>query len=107
MVSWLEILKKVVEKRGLGQVERELGVSKTTISLTLSGKYGASTDNIQSLVERIYAPGGIECPAKDGLIAPAACAELRERAVKIGLRAGNPEVLRAYLTCQKCSLNRG
>lgn len=97
----------MVEKRGLGQVERELGVSKTTISLTLSGKYGASTDNIQALVERIYDPKGIECPAKEGLIAPNTCADLRERANKIGLKAGNPEVLRAYLTCQKCSLNRG
>jgi hypothetical protein len=107
MVDWLEILKKAVEKRGLDQVGRELGVSKTTISLTLSGKYGASTDNVRGLVERIYDPKGIECPAKEGLIAPNTCAGLRERAVKIGLRAGNPEVLRAYLTCQKCGLNRG
>ncbi|MBI5585384.1 MAG: helix-turn-helix transcriptional regulator [Deltaproteobacteria bacterium] len=107
MAEWLELLKQAVKKRGLGLVERELGVSKTTVSLVLSGKYGASTDNIQALVEGIYDPAGVFCRAWERRIDPGQCADLRDRANKIGLKAGNPDSLRAYLACGKCSLNRG
>lgn len=106
MSDWKEILREAVEARGAAEVARELGISKTTISLVLSGKYGAATDRIEEKVTRIYAAAGVDCPIL-GQIEPGRCADIRERARKIGLKAGNPETLRLYKTCFKCGLNGG
>jgi hypothetical protein len=104
MIAWLEVLRRQVQNRGASMVARELGVSSTTISLTLNGKYGASTDKIERRVMRIYGAGdGIECPVL-GRITPLKCVETWERAGKIGSRAGNPRTIRLYKTCQKCDL---
>jgi len=103
-MDWINELKREVAARGLGQVARELNVSKTTISLCLSGKYQASTDKIRDRVTVIYAEGGIDCPVL-GTITPMACADSRDKANKIGLKAGNPESLKLYVFCLKCGLN--
>jgi len=103
---WIKKLKAVVEERGLGQVARELNISKTSVSLAVSGKYGASTDKIKERVEAVYAQGGIDCPIL-GRVNPETCAESRDRANKIGLKAGNPENLKLYVSCLKCGLNGG
>ena len=101
---WLEILRRQGQLRGASLVAREMGVSATTISLVLSGKYGASTDKIERRSMRIYGSGdGIDCPML-GRITPLKCVETWERAGKIGSRAGNPRTIRLYKTCQKCDL---
>ncbi len=105
-MTWIEKLKKEVGGQGLAQAARELGVSKATVSLVISGKYQASTDNIKDRVEKIYASGGIDCPVL-GKITPYICMDSRERANKIGLKAGNPENLKLYVSCRKCGLNGG
>lgn len=104
MNGWLEILRREVDRCGAAQVARELGISCTSISLVLRDKYGASTDNIQTRVRRIYGSGGgIDCPVL-GVITPARCVETWERAGKIGLRCGNPATMRLHLACRKCDL---
>ena len=105
-MEWIEVLKREVEARGLGQVARELNVSKTTISLCLSGKYQASMDKIRDRVALVYAQSGIACPVL-GTVSPMACADSRDKANRIGLKAGNPESLRLYVSCLKCGLNGG
>lgn len=101
---WMEILRRQVQARGASVVARELGVSPTTVSLVLSGKYGASTARVERLVVRIYGSGdGIDCPEL-GKITPLKCVETWERAGKIGSRAGNPRTIRLYKACLKCDL---
>ena len=104
--EWVKTLKKEVDERGLAQVARELGVSKATVSLVIAGKYGASTDKIKERVGKVYALGGPICPVL-GSILPQMCADNRDKANKIGLKAGNPENLRLYVSCLKCGLNGG
>jgi len=101
---WLEILRRQTANKSTAAVARELGVSPTTISLVLSGKYGASTDRIERRVMRIYGAGdGIDCPVL-GRITPLRCVETWERAGRIGSRAGNPRTIRLYKACLKCDL---
>ncbi|MHB1350083.1 MAG: helix-turn-helix domain-containing protein [Desulfobulbaceae bacterium] len=101
---WLELLRRQVQLRGASMVARELGVSPTTISLTLNGKYGASTDKIERRVMRIYGDGtGVDCPVL-GKITPRKCVETWERAGRIGSRAGNPRTIKLYKLCMKCDL---
>lgn len=103
-VMWLEILRRQVQLRGASLVAREMGVSATTISLVLSGKYGASTDKIERRAMRIYGSGdGVACPEL-GKITPRKCVETWERAGKIGSRAGNPKTIKLYRVCLKCDL---
>jgi hypothetical protein len=106
-MSWLEILGRRVEEKGNRIAARELGVSPSTVSLVMAGKYGASTSNIEARVMAIYGRGGkVECPEL-GEIDAAECAETHERARKFGRRAtGNPETLRLYLGCLKCPARR-
>jgi len=101
---WIEILRRQIANRSTSTVARELGVSPTTISLVLSGKYGASTGKIERKVMRIYGNGdGITCPVL-GRITPLRCVETWERAGKIGSKAGNPRTIRLYKACLKCDL---
>lgn len=101
---WLEILRRQIANRTTSLVARELAVSPTTISLVLSGKYGASTDKIERRVMRIYGNGdGITCPVL-GRISPLKCVETWELAGKIGSKAGNPRTIRLYKACLKCDL---
>lgn len=94
-----------VEAKSAGVVARELGISTTTVSLVLSGKYGASTDNIERKVKAIYGEDGlVECSAISQKITPAKCVETWELAKKIGVKASNPQKIRLYKSCLKCRL---
>lgn len=102
--AWRKILAQQVAEKSAGEVARELGISPTTVSLVLSGKYGASTDNIERKVSAIYGDGGqVTCPVL-GRIDPSRCADTWELAHKIGVRAGNPAKIKLYKTCLKCPL---
>lgn len=103
---WVETLRKEVAAKGLKQAGKELGVSKTTVSLVCQGKYPSDTRKIQERVEAIYGNGGkVACPAL-GEILPDRCAETWERAKKIGSMVSNPETLRLYKSCLKCAIRR-
>lgn len=102
--AWLEILRQQVSTKGQAAVARELGVSPTTISQVIGGKYPASTENIEKKIMRIYGSGsGIDCPTL-GEITPQRCVDTWEKAKRIGVGAGNPATMRLYKTCRKCEL---
>ncbi|BDD85964.1 helix-turn-helix domain-containing protein [Desulfofustis limnaeus] len=102
---WLAILEREIAAKGRGQVARELGVSPSTLSLVLSGKYPASTEKIENRVAEIYGEDGlVNCPML-GEIEPARCADNWQRAQKIKA-AGNPATIRLYRACRSC-LKRG
>jgi len=101
---WIEVLRREVAKKGPKQVARELGVSRSTIDLVVQGKYSAGLTKINARIEAIYGHNGqVLCPILEE-IKPARCADLWNKAKKIGMRAGNPETLKLYKTCLKCSV---
>lgn len=104
--DWLEVLREQVEARGQAETARELEVSRSTVSLVLSGKYPGGTERIAARVLRIYPEGGeISCPVLGGVSA-GMCATNRELAKAVGRRAGNPETLRLRLACLSCEIRK-
>jgi len=105
--GWLEILRQRADVVGMAEVAREMGVSSATISLLLSGKYPANTENMERRVMKMYgANGKVVCPVL-GEIAPAKCAELWNRARKLGVKGGNPRVIKQHKACLNCDLRKG
>lgn len=104
---WIEILKREVTARGAKQVAHELGIGRSTVSLLAQGKYPGSTQRMEERIEAIYGKDGkVECPTL-GSINPSKCADTWTKARKIGMKASNPETLRLYKTCAKCTVRRG
>lgn len=97
-------LREEVDKKGISQVAKELGVSKTTVYLVLQGKY-KSMERLMARIQAIYGAKGILCPVL-GEITPDICSQKWELAKVIGLKAGNPETLKLYKACQKCALRK-
>ena len=103
-MTWLEILHTQVQAKSQSQVARELGVSRSTVSLCLSGKYGGGTGNIERRVLNIYRHAGlVTCPIL-GQITPEDCADNHSQAKKIGKSAGNPTTLKLRLACLDCEI---
>jgi hypothetical protein len=103
---WIEILRKEVAAKGSKQAAHELGVSRTTVDLVLHGKYPASTRRVEKRISAIYGVNGKVSCSVLGEISPARCVEARQRAKLIGMKAGNPETLRLYKACLKCTTRR-
>jgi len=99
----LEILQKQIKEKGLEQVAKELGISKTTVYLVLQGKYKGSVKNIEEKVKKIYGSNGIQCPVL-GEISPAQCAEIYRQAEFVGKYVSNPEKLILYRECRRCKI---
>jgi hypothetical protein len=61
-MTWLNELKRQVDATSLNAVSKAMGVSKTTISQLVNGKYGADTAKMQLLVESVYMGHTVNCP---------------------------------------------
>lgn len=61
-VDWMKVLRARVEDRGITAVAADLNLAKGTVSTVLSGKYGASTKNIEERVLGVYMNETVECP---------------------------------------------
>lgn len=104
--GWLELLRQRAEVAGSMVAAREIGVSPTTVSLLLSGKYPASTDKMAQRVMNMYGRNGkVSCPIL-GEIEPGKCAELWNKAQHLGVKSGNPRMIRQHKACLKCELRR-
>ncbi len=102
--GWLEVLRQRADVVGMAATAKELGISSATISLLLSGKYPASTENMEKRVMKMYGRGGkVVCPVL-GEIEPAKCAELWNRAKKLGVKGSNPRMIKQHKACLKCDL---
>ncbi len=102
--GWLSILKQRAEKVGRAAVAKELGISVASLSLVFNNKYPAATDNIEKKVMNMYGSDGkVVCPIM-GEIDPAKCAETWNKANTLGVRGGNPRLIRQYKKCRKCDL---
>jgi len=96
---WLTMLKQAVERSSKAAVAMELGVSRTTISLVVDGKYPAKTDKIEVLVLNTY--GRVICPFSGDEITLAVCKKHHTSAVP----TSSPRAMKHWRTCQGCEHN--
>ncbi|MGA2107442.1 MAG: hypothetical protein ABSH25_07345 [Syntrophorhabdales bacterium] len=101
---WIEILKREVAAKGPKQVAQELGVSRTTVDLVCRDQYPGSTHKVEERIRAIYGANGQVVCTVLGEISPLRCADTWSKAKKIGMKAGNPETLRLYKACSKCTV---
>jgi hypothetical protein len=102
--GWLEILRQRAAVVGRAEVAREIDVSAATISLLLSGKYPASTEQMRTRVMKMYGSGGkVACPLL-GEIEPGKCAELWNKAKTLGVKGSNASMIKQRKACLKCDL---
>jgi len=108
MAAAIDLLKQRVEAAGQAAAARELGISRTSVSQILSGKYQADPGRIESRILALYGAGDkLTCPHRGQEITPAECAAQYGRAAAVGLRAtGNPETLRQHHACLHCEIRR-
>jgi hypothetical protein len=100
MSDWLELLKKAVADTSITAVADKLDVSRTTISLVLSGKYPAKTDRIAAKVLDTFAR--LTCPHTGVEITHADCRATSSGAVP----TSSPQAMRQWRACQDCP-NKG
>ncbi len=103
---WIEILRREVAAKGPKQAAHELGVSRTTVDLVCRGKYPGSTRRMEERIKAIYGTRGMLVCPKLGEISPLQCADKWSKAKKIGMKASNPETLRLYKACSRCTIRR-
>lgn len=104
-MSWEEILREQVKRKGQATVARELGYTPSTVSQIVNGKYQADTARVGERVMAIYGHEGlVACPVL-GDIAPLACLENHDLATQRP-RTGNPETLRLYRACRACEVRK-
>lgn len=98
MSNWLALLTNAVEAhpRGIAGVAEEMDVSRTAISLVLSGKYPAKTSKIEARVLHTYAR--VACPHLNETITIHACRSHSERAAP----TNSPREMRHWRACQNC-----
>lgn len=94
-LTWMAMLKEQVEARSITAVAADLGVSRTAVSLVLSGKYPGRTDKMAARIVDVFSR--VRCPYSGGLVSPAECAQ---RAGKMPM--GSPGTLRWWRMCQEC-----
>ncbi|MCG6552922.1 MAG: hypothetical protein L7F77_11375 [Candidatus Magnetominusculus sp. LBB02] len=103
-LMWIDILRRRVESSSAKIVARDLGYSRATVALVLSGKYKGNLKNIEQRVMSIYGNNGrVACPIL-GEVAPAKCIDTWQMSKTIGMKASNPETLRLYKACEKCGV---
>lgn len=99
--DWLFLLRQAVENNSITAVALSLDVSRTTISLVLSGKYPAKTDKIAARVIDQFAR--LTCPHTGADISHAECRRLSTRAVP----TSSPQAMRHWRACQCCAHQGG
>lgn len=95
-MKWMELLRGEVDRQSIGKVAAALDLSRSTISLVLSGKYMASTKNIKRKVLSLY--GKASCPFLGRVVSGPECRSFRERAVPMN----HHQELEHWQACQSC-----
>lgn len=96
---WMNLLKQAVDATSKNAVAQQLGVSRTTISLVVDGKYPAKTDKIAALVLDTF--GRVTCPHLCEEITLANCRKHHEAAPP----TSSPRAMRHWRACQGCQHN--
>jgi len=100
MSDWLELLAGAVEAAGGNKaaVGRELGCSRTAVSLLLSGQYKGSTDRMAARIITRYSR--VDCPHLGQQVAPTHCKKFTGP-----VPTASPAALRQWRACRACPHN--
>lgn len=93
--KWFHVLKHEVSKSNIADVARQLGYSRPTISLVISGKYNGGTDLIAAKVIAAFTEL-VQCPFLACDLPRAQCEDHQSRAMP----TSNPEALRHWMACR-------
>lgn len=99
MSTWLDLLSAEVKASSMRKAATRLGISRTAVSLCLSGKYGASTEHVEKKVLDVL--GQVDCLALGEPITPTHCRSHRERKAPLH----NPVAMQIWRACQHCPNN--
>ena len=94
-MSWQELLNKAVAESSRSAVARQLGVSRTAISLLCAGKYPGGPGKMAQRIFEEY--GRIRCPYLGRGITPAECNNNSGR-----MPTSSPVALKLWRACQQC-----
>lgn len=100
-MEWLTLLNEKANTSGRRQVEKDLGVSRTTLSQVLNHKYLGNMDNIKEKVLAAYTNAEVFCPVL-GDIPVKRC--LTEQIKPFS--PANPQRIQLYKTCMSCPNRR-
>lgn len=109
-MNWLQILREQVAahndakgRGGPGKVGSLLGLSRSTVSLVLAGKYPAgSTDRVAARVIARFGEGHVHCPHLRGEISIGDCGNWRKRPMPRAI----PADLRHWQACRNCPVGK-
>lgn len=94
--NWMAMLQKAVDEGTQTAVAKRLDVSRTTVSLILSGKYPGKTDRMAARVVRVF--GQVQCTHTGQLIEQTVCVSYATRSVPLN----NPLELSQWRACRNC-----
>lgn len=96
--DWLKLLQEAVTASSQTAIAERLGVSRTTVSLVLSGKYPGKTDRVADRVLRVF--GQVQCTHTGQTISLTVCVSYASRRAPLN----NPLELSHWRTCRSCPL---
>jgi hypothetical protein len=100
MSNGMELVRLRVEQIGISKTARELGVSRTLVSLANSGTYPASTRKLEERALALYSR--LDCPHLGQSITAAEC----EAHAIMPMPRNNPLRLAHWKACRACPMNR-
>lgn len=96
--DWLTLLAEAAQASSKAAVARELGVSRPSVSLLLSGRYPGNTNRMAARVLDRYAR--VDCPHTGKSVTPEHCRRLCGP-----VPTSSPAALRQWRACQACPHN--
>lgn len=96
MSDWKTLLSEAVAATSCATVAREIGMSRTAVSLALRGKYPGGTERMARRVVDRY--DGVCCPLGEHPITRTACAVRQTEPMPTSC----PAALEQWITCKRC-----
>ena len=100
MSGWLDQLRARVESTSIAHVARELGYSRTALSLVLSGKYLGDTKRMEQRAAETFNERH-HCPFLEREISGAECRLIARKP----FNSSSPLAARQWRTCRSCPHN--
>lgn len=93
--NWLELLTEAVDASNRAEVAKELGVSRTAVSLLLLGRYPGNTNRMAARILERYAR--VDCPHTGKNVTPDHCRKFTGQ-----VPSSSPAALRQWRACRAC-----
>lgn len=93
-MQWLEVLRREVERQGLGPVSEMMGTSRASVSQLVNDKYPGKLDNMKRRVEGVFFNRTVQCPVAGEIPAQQCFGNQRKKP------GSNPMNLRFFKACR-------